>query len=501
MIEHKPTHQLVRYFGLGTGIILIISSIIGSGVYKKTAAMAAACWSPEMILLAWVLAGVITLLGVLSMAEIAMLMPESGGSFLYLTEIYGKGCGYSYGWASFVCIQSASAAAIACVCAQSLNTIVPLPRLGGAWESTTLIWMFQPYKDIGVKLVAVGLIALLTVINYRGVQAGGRLNNVITVTVVVSLFAMILFGFAARDGDVSHWAEDATVPPPADMPNWIVVLFSTMLASFWAYEGWINIGFVGDEIKHPERNIPRILIYGMLLIMAIYVLLNMAYLYNLSVDDILRGTDGRPGYLARDDQGNFVRDEHGHYTFNDNYVVATEVTRKLLGGRGALIISLLIVLTTAGCTNSTILTSGRIYYAMAKKGLFFPAAAVVHPRFKVPGNSLVIFAIWSCVLVFSGSFEQLTDRLVFAQFIYYGLVVAGVFVLRKRLPDAHRPYKVFGYPWVPGLFLLFCSGLLVNTLLTKPEDAVFSLILIALGAPFYWLFKRAQVATESPTLR
>jgi APA family basic amino acid/polyamine antiporter len=467
--KSSGSNELVKYFGLGTGIILIISSIIGSGVYKKVAPMSLACESPELLILAWVLAGVVTLLGVLSLAEIAMLLPESGGSFVYLREIYGEKYGFFYGWGSFACIQSASTAAIAYVFAQSLNAIVPLPILGGEWETMSVLGLFMPFANLGVKLTAVALIVLLTAINYRGVKEGGGVSNVITIIVVISLLAIIILGFTMSGGSFANLTTDATSYPPDKMGEsfgFLKVMFVTMLASFWAYEGWINIGFVGDEIKDPQRNIPKILIYGVLIIMAIYVLVNMTYLYVMPIDEMMAVAN------------------------SENGVAAVEVIRKFMGDGGAFAISLLIVLTTAGCTNSTILTSARIYYAMAKKGLFFKSAAYVHPKFKVPTKSLIIFAVWSCILVFSGTFDQLTDMLVFAQFIFYALVVAGVFVLRKRMPNAERTYKVIGYPVVPILFLLFCAGLLINTLIEQPREAGMGLFLIALGTPFYLYFKK-----------
>jgi APA family basic amino acid/polyamine antiporter len=210
------------------------------------------------------------------------------------------------------------------------------------------------------------------------------------------------------------------------------------------------------------------LIFGVLAIIALYVAVNAAYLYVLPIDQLME--------IAR----------------SENSVAAVEVLRKFLGNGGAFAISVLIVLTTAGCTNATILTSARIYYAMAKEGLFFKSAAYVHPKCKVPTNSLLIFCVWSCILVFSGTFDQLTDMLVFAQFIFYALVVAGVFALRRRMPDAPRPYRVIGYPWVPILFLVFCAGLLINTLIAQPREAGMGLFLIALGTPLYFYFQSRQ---------
>jgi basic amino acid/polyamine antiporter, APA family len=469
-MKNKPqTAHLIKYFGLSTGIILLVSSIIGTGVYKKVAPMAVSLGSPELVLLAWLLAGLVTLLGVLTVAEVATLIPVSGGPFAYLREIYGEKAGYYYGWASFACIQSASTASIAYVFAHSINSIHALPMLGGEWETYTVLGIFTPFANLGVKLVAVALIVLLTAINYRGVRQGGRVSNVITVLVVASLLFIVLTGLSMGGGGMENIGQTASPGAAAAAEGsygFIKMLFLAMLAAFWAFEGWMNIGFIGDEIHHPKRNIPRILIFGILIITGMYLLVNFTYLYVLPIDEMVA------------------------VAHQENTIAAVEVIRKFGGGGGVLAISLLIVVTTFGCTNATILTAARVYYAMAKKGLFFKKAAEVHPKFHTPGNALVMFAIWASVLVFSGTFDQLTDMMVFAQFIFYGMVVAGVFVLRKKMPDAPRSYKVLGFPMVPVLFLIFCAGLLLNTLIERPREAGMGLFLIALGTPFYFLFKK-----------
>lgn len=465
--------NLVQYFGLTTGIVLLISSIIGTGVYKKVAPMAQNLASPELVLLAWVLAGLVTLLGVLTVAEIAMLIPVSGGPFAYLREIYGEKTAYYYGWGSFTCLQSASTASIAYVFAQSFNAVVPLPILGGHWETMTLFGIFTPFANIGVKLVAVCLILVLMAVNYRGVHQGGRVSNVVTSIVIVSLFAIIILALGASDGNMVNATQVASnYPPPVFSENFgfIKALFLAMLAAFWAFEGWLNIGFVGDEIRNPTVNIPKILIIGILIVTGIYLLVNFSYLYVIPIDKMIE--------IAN----------------QENTIAAVEVIRSFGGDGGVLAISILIVITTLGCTNATILTAARIYYAMAKKGLFFRKAAEVHPKFHTPGYALVIFSIWSCVLVFSGTFDQLTDMMVFSQFIFYGMVVYGVFVLRRKMPDAPRKYKVLGYPYVPILFLVFCVVLIGNTLVERPREAGLGLLLIASGAPFYYLFKRKNRA-------
>lgn len=463
----KP--KLIKYFGLSTGIILLISSIIGSGVYKKVAPMSLYLESPWLVLLAWILAGFVTLLGVLSLAEIAVLIPVSGGPYPYLKQIYNRTLGYYYGWSSFTVIQSAAIASIAYVFAQSLNAIVPLPMLGGHWETMTILGIFTPFANLGVKLAAVALIVSLAAVNYRGVKEGGRVSNVVTVLVLLSLFIIVILGLTISGGSWHNVTQAASTYPPerfGESMGFGKAMFLAMLGAFWAYEGWINIGFVGDEIKDPHRNIPRILIFGMLTIIGIYVLTNFTYLFAVPMDQMIA------------------------IAANTNNIAAVEVIRSFLGDTGAFFISVLIVVTTLGCTNATILTAARIYYAMANHGLFFKKAGYIHPKFHTPSNALMMQAVWSSLLVFSGTFDQLTDMIVFAQFIFYGLVIAGVFILRKKMPDAPRSYKVIGYPVVPALYLLFVSGLVINTLIERPREAGIGLALILLGTPFYWWFKR-----------
>jgi APA family basic amino acid/polyamine antiporter len=470
--SHSPQGKeghLVQYFGLWTGIILVISSIIGSGIYKKVAPMSLDLQSPGLVLLAWALAGLVTMFGVLSIAEIATLMPVSGGPYAYLKKIFSNTLGYYYGWSSFAVIQSASIASISYVFAQSFNAVIPLPRLSEQWESWTLLGIFTPFDNFGVKLMAVLLIGTLAFVNSRGVHQGGRVSNVVTILVLVSIVIIVLLGLTIGGGSFGNVTQVASTYPPEKFGESFGLgkaMFLAMLSAFWAYEGWINIGFVGEEIKHPQRNIPRILIFGILTIIAIYVLTNFTYLYVMPMDDMVR--------IAQD----------------ENSVAAVEVIRRFLGDLGALLISVLVVVTTLGCTNATILTAARIYYAMARHGLFFRKAGFVHPKYNTPYNALAMQAVWSSVLVFSGSFDQLTDMLVFAQFIFYGLVVAGVFVLRRKLADVPRAYKVVGYPVVPALYILFCGFLVINTLIERPREAGIGLALILLGTPFYFLFRR-----------
>lgn len=466
--HEKPGHkELVRAFGLPSAVILFVSSIIGSGVYKKVAPMSETLHSPGLVLLAWVLAGLVTLLGVLTTTEIGAMITESGGPYAYFKKIYGKVFAYFYGWSSFSVIQSASIASIAYVFSQSVNAVVELPRLGPEWETWTVLGIFTPLANLGVKVVAVALIVSLVTINYRGVEHGGWVSKIITVLVVASLAFIVLLGIAFGNGSMENVTQAATGYPPESFSGNLGIvgpMFAAMLAAFWAYEGWLNIGFIGDEVKNPQRTIPLALTIGILIIIGTYLAVNFTYLYVVPIDEMIA--------LAQ----------------NTNTIAAVAVMEKLFGNPGLLFISLLIIITTLGCTNATILTAARIYFAMGRDGFFSQRAARIHPKYRTPGNALLMQMVWSCTLVFSGSFDQLTDMLIFASFIFYGAIAFGVFVLRRKMPDAERPYKAFGYPVVPALFVTFCAALVVVTCFQRPREAMLGIFLIALGTIplLYW---------------
>lgn len=457
--------HLLRAIGLPTAVIIFVSSIIGSGIYKKIAPMALGLESPELVLLAWGLAGLITLLGVLTTTEVGAMITESGGPYAYFKRIYGKDFAFYYGWSSLAVIQSASIASISYVFSQSVNALVELPRLGGIWETWTVLGLFTPLANLGVKVVAVALIAVLALINFRGVKQGSWVSNVITVLVVASITAIILLGLSISEGAMANVQQpSATYPPYTSSLGLAGLLFAAMLSAFWAYEGWLNIGFIGDEVKNPQRNIPLSLLIGFAIVISIYLAINFTYLYVLPIDEMIA--------VAQD----------------ENSIVAVEVVSRFLGDPGILFISILICITTLGCTNTTVLTAARIHFALARDRLFFPGIARIHPRFHTPGNALMIQCIWSGLLVFSGSFDQLTDMLIFASFIFYGAIAFGVFVLRRKEPETPRPYRAVGYPVLPAIFVLFCACLVVVTCFQRPREAGLGLALILLGTPFlmYW---------------
>ncbi len=465
----KKQGQLVRSITLASAVILVISSVIGSGVYKKVAPMSAELLSPELVLLAWLLGGIISLFGALSNAEIAGMMADSGGEYVYFRRIYGRFMAFLWGWTTFAVIKTAAISSISYVFAQSFNAIFPLPHLGPGIENIE-IWVFKPFENSGVKALTIVLILVLTTLNARGLRGGARFSEWITRLVAIGLVGIVLSCVFFSDGSFSNVQTNSVnyVARPWYDFGLVEAMFTALLAAFWAYEGWNTLGFLGGEIQNPNRNLPKALFLGMMVIISTYLIVNLAYFYVLPVDNIVGVHQAQ------------------------NEIAAVAVIRHFAGNAGAIIISIVILVTTLGCTNSTILMPPRVYYAMARDGLFFKRAAEIHPVSNTPNNALWIQGIWACLLVLSGTFDQLTDMLIFAAFFFYGATAFGVFVMRWREPDAERPYRVWGYPVIPALFVLFCVALVVITCKTHPREAGIGLALMLTGVPFYlyWTWKK-----------
>ena len=460
----SKTNQLNRSLGLPLVIVVVIGNVIGSGVYKKIAPMAAELHSSGWILICWALGGLITLLGALSNAEVAGLLADTGGEYAYYKKIYNRFFAFIYGWSLFAVIQTAGVSSLAYVFAESLNTIGPLPPILANLADYSIAGMFYPFADFQVKLTAIVLIISLTLINARGIKAGASVSTGILVLVFSGIFLIVAFGFSSSQANV---AQVFTLATTQNSPVTISSVFTAMLAAFWAYQGWASIGFVGGEIKDAHKNIPRGISIGVLIVISVYLLANATYLSLLSVPAL------EQIYTA------------------GNQIAAIEAVRSFWGGYGAFFISILILITTLGCTNATILSSSRTYFAMAREGLFFSKAADLNTA-QAPANSLFFQCIWACLLVLSGTFDQLTDMIIFAVFIYYGATAFGVFVLRRKMPDAPRPYKVWGYPVVPAIFVLFCVGLIFNTFFARPREASVGVVLMLTGVPMYWWFTRKK---------
>lgn len=456
------TAQLNRSLGLRLVLVVVIGNIIGSGVYKKVAPMTAELHSSGWVLICWALAGIISLFGALSNAEVAGLLANTGGEYSYYQKIYNKFFAFLFGWSLFTVIQTAGISALAYVFAESLNSVVHLPEVFPSLAHVSIGGIFFPFEDFNVKLAAIILIILLTWINSKGIKTGAGFSMGILLLVFGSIFTIIAFGLTSSKADFSNINMNVTNNSPVTISS----VFTAMLAAFWGYQGWASVGYVGGEIKDAKRNLPRGIVIGIFIIIALYLLVNTTYLSLLSIPSL-------------------------EEIKSSGKIAAIEAVRSFWGSNGALFISVLIMITTLGCCNATILASSRPYFAMASEGLFFKSVAKLNSR-QAPVNSLLYQCVWAIILVLSGSFDQLTDMIIFAVFIYYGATTLGVFILRKKMPDAPRPYKVWGYPVVPAIVVVFCAVLIVNTIFSRPREAGIGAILMLTGVPMYWWFKRKK---------
>ncbi|MGI4750327.1 MAG: APC family permease [Janthinobacterium lividum] len=454
--------KLSRTLGLRYVIVVVIANILGSGVYKKVAPMAAELHSSGWVLIAWLLGGIITLFGALSNAEVAGLLADTGGEYAYFKTIYNRFFAFIFGWSLFTVIQTAAISSLAYVFAQSLNSLLRLPPIFPELSTFSIAGIFFPFADFSVKITAILLIILLTWINTRGVKTGAGLSNLILILVFIGIFVIIFFGLSSSHAVI---AQSFNLQTTNHLPVTISAVFTAMLSAFWGYQGWAAIGFIGGEVKDAKRNIPKGIAVGVFIVIVLYLLVNVTYLSLLPVATL----------------------EKIHHA--SNQIAAIEAVKSFWGSSGDVFISVLVLITTLGCTHATILASARPYFAMAQEGLFFPKVARLN-KAQAPINSLIYQGIWACLLVLSGTFDQLTDMIVFAVFIYYGATALGVFILRKKMPDAERPYKVWGYPIVPAIVVLFCAGLFVNTFYSRPREAVLGTILMLTGVPMYWWFTR-----------
>ncbi|HYJ65595.1 MAG TPA: amino acid permease [Parafilimonas sp.] len=455
------TTKLNRSLGLRLVVVIVIGNIIGSGVYKKVAPMTAELHSSGWVLICWILAGIISLFGALCNAEVAGLLADTGGEYVYYQKIYNKFFAFLFGWSLFAVIQTAAISALAYVFAESLNSVVHLPEVLLSWKDVSIGGVFYPFADLNVKLVAIILIIILTWINTKGIKTGAGFSMAILILVFASIFLIIAFGLTSHVAHISNIKMQTTNNTPVTFS----AVFTAMLAAFWAYQGWASVGYVGGEIKDAKRNLPKGIVIGIFTIIALYLLVNTTYLSLLTIPQLEEVNSA------------------------GNKIAAIEVVRSFWGSNGVLFISVLIFVTTLGCCNATILSSCRTYFAMASEGLFFKSVSKLNSK-QAPVNSLLYQCVWACVLVLSGTFDQLTDMIIFAVFIYYGATTLGVFILRKKMPDAPRPYKVWGYPIVPAIVVIFCAVLIVNTVFSRPREAAIGAALMLTGVPMYFIFRR-----------
>jgi APA family basic amino acid/polyamine antiporter len=454
--EHAGPPQLVRGLGAWDAALLTIGSILGTGIFITTGDIARVLPHAGLILALWLAGGVLTLAGALTYAELGTLFPRAGGQYQFLKEAYGPLPGFLFGWGAFFVIMSGGIATLAVGFGEYLGAFVP-------FFSTRNPVLALPFGGVvvnGGQLAGALAIALLTAVNYLGLREGAGLQNFVTLVKVASLVGLAAFGLAVPATAVPHVA--APLPPG----NLLAALGVGMIAVLWSFDGWYAATNVGSEMRHPERDLPRGLIAGTAAVTLLYVLMNLVYVRALSVEEMTRTP--RIGEAA---------------------------AQALFGPLGGRLITAAVLVSTFGCISATILYAARIYLPMAEDGVFFPALARIHPRHRTPSASILAQGAWSVVLTFSGSYEQLYTYVTFAVVLFHAATGAAVLVLRRRLPDAPRPYRVWGYPWVPLVFIVSAAALVLNTLVEKPRESALGLGLLLLGIPAYlWWRRRAATA-------
>jgi APA family basic amino acid/polyamine antiporter len=444
---------LVRGLGLVGAASMLICNVIGTGVFLKARVMTCNVGSPGMVMAVWVTAGLLSLAGALTYAELAAAMPRSGGEYVFLREAYGRPFGFLYGWMRFFVGNSGAIAALAAGFAIFLNGVSGGALAGG-----------------GIPAVAIGAIVLVTLVNCAAVAVGGRIATTLTVLKAALILGIGAGAFLLARGDWGHYglaaAGGACEGVEAAARGGAAGFAAAMLGALWAYNGWNEVTYVAGEVKDPQKNLPLAIIGGLLTVAALYVFVNASYFYVLS-----------PAQVA---------------SVPASSAVATEVITSFLGPAAGRLMAAALAVSVFGALQAASLVMARIPHAMAEDGLFFRALGQVSPRTRVPVRALFAQAAWASVLVLSGTFDELTDYAIFAILIFVALSTASVFVLRRRAPDARAGYRTWGYPVTPVLFLLAAGWLIVNTLQTSPRQAFAGLALMALGVPFYWYWSRRR---------
>jgi len=455
--NQQPT--LKRVLGLSTGILLVAGMMIGSGVFKKIIPMAQTGLSEGWIIAAWVGAGIITMFGAFTLAGLSSLTEESGGVYEYLRLSFGNFFSFLFGWTDFTIMGCASVAALGFIFAQTVNVFIPLGNPFHSLEHVSIAGFVFPFADGGIKLLAITAIALLTWVNYRGVQNGGLVNNIVTSAKIIGILLLIVLGLSyspVKEAVVVITEPSLTLHGTALLS----AVLAAMLSAFWAYDGWSNISFITGELKNPKRNIPIAIMSGVAIAMLLYVLVNFAYMNVLSLEKLRAVDQSRIG--------------------------AAVVAETLLGKVGQSLIVVLIMISVFGTLNGIILAHARIYYRMAQEKFFFQKAATVHPVYRTPSVALLYTMLWSCILVISGTFDMLTNMVIFAGFLFYSLLALALFKMKR---NGTIKAKVIGYPVIPAVIMLFSIALLINTVITEPKQSLIGLGLVLSGVFFYYYFR------------
>jgi APA family basic amino acid/polyamine antiporter len=480
--------------------MLVMGSMIGSGIFIVSAEIGREVDSPALLIGAWAVAGFMTIVAALSYGELAAMMPRAGGQYVYLREALGPLWGFLYGWTLFLVIQTGTIAAVGVAFGKFLGVFWP------SISSThwlLLIWKVPPIRigpmvlgnmDVGINtqnLMAILLVIFLSVVNIFGVKTGAAIQNIFTAAKVSALLGLAVFGFAlgrnatavAANFGANFWhnagltaqhAVQVGVGGPIVMVGTLTILAVAQVGSLFSADAWNNVTFTAGEVKNPSRNLPLSLALGTGVVIALYIACNFIYLTALPLD----GTAGATTILGRGIK--YAAEER----------VGTAVMTQMFGSVGGLLMAAAIMISGFGCANGLILSGARVYYAMAKDGLFFRNVARLHPKYKTPAVSLMVQMVWACLLCVSGSYGQLLDYIIFAVLVFYILTIVGLFVLRRTRPNAVRPYKAVGYPVLPVIYIVMALFIDVVLLRYKPQFTWPGLIVVLLGIPVYYAWSR-----------
>jgi APA family basic amino acid/polyamine antiporter len=472
------SHLLQKRVNLFDGISIVAGAMIGSGIFIVSADIARNVGSPGWLLVVWLITGIITMIGALSYGELSSMMPQVGGQYVYLKEAYHPLIGFLFGWTTFLVIQCGTIAAVAVAFAKFSGVLFP-------WISEkNILFHLGPLKVNSTMIIAIAMISFLTWVNTRGIVTGKTIQNIFTSTKVLALFGFIAIGFFAT-GNINSleinkeifWQASSIGPGNQALPlvgfALVTAIGSALVGSLFSSDAWYNITYMSGEVINPKRNVPLSLFFGTLIVSVFYILTNYVYIRILPLAGSPDGVDA----LSRGIQ----------YATDDR--VATSAMSVVFGNSAAVIMAIFIMISTFGCNNGLIMAGPRVYYAMAKDGLFFRKVGEINKK-GVPGFALAVQGVWAVLLCLSGSYGNLLDYVIFAVLIFFTLTILAIFILRIKRPDIPRPYKAFGYPVIPSLYILTTLSIMVILLIYKPDYTFPGLGIVLLGIPVYYMWKR-----------
>jgi APA family basic amino acid/polyamine antiporter len=488
----QENHLLQKRVNLFDGVSIVAGAMIGSGIFIVSADIARNVGSPGWLMVVWLITGIITVIGALSYGELASMMPHVGGQYVYLKEAYHPLIGFLFGWTTFLVIQCGSIAAVAVAFAKFSGVLFP-------WiaDKNVLIHI-GILKVSSTMVVAIAMIAFLTWLNTRGIVTGKTVVNIFSSTKVIALLGFILIGIFATKGLGSFeinkevfWNANRIGPDNQIIPlagfALVTAVGMALVGSLFSADAWYNVTYISGEVINPKKNVPLSLIFGTIIVSILYMIINFVYIKILP----LSGSPDGANVLSRGIQ----------YATDDR--VATSAMSVVFGDYAAIIMAIFIMISTFGCNHGLILAGPRVYYAMARDGLFFKKVGEIN-KFGVPGFAIVIQGIWAILLCLSGTYGNLLDYVIFAVLIFFTLTIMAIFILRKKQPDIPRPYKAFGYPIIPAIYILTTTAIMIILLIYKPDYTFPGLVIVLLGIPVYFLWRKhsaSRTETHEPDMK